>query len=177
MPRVHVCSLQRIGPTVAQTGASHLVTLINVGTPVERPGSIPEDRHLFLGFNDILEPTEGMIAPAEEHVLALLDFVERWKADKPIVVHCFAGISRSTAAAFITVCALRPERDEADIAARIRASSPSATPNLRLIGFADEILGRRGRMVRAVEAIGRGRDAFEGHPFALDLDERPPAAP
>jgi predicted protein tyrosine phosphatase len=173
MPRVHVCSLQRIGSTVAQTGASHLVTLINQGTPVERPSSISADRHLFLGFNDILEPMEGMTAPAEEHVLALLDFLDDWDAKKPIVVHCFAGISRSTAAAFITVCALRPERDEAEIAALIRAGSPSATPNLRLVGFADEILGRRGRMVSAVEAIGRGRDAFEGHPFSLDLDRSP----
>jgi predicted protein tyrosine phosphatase len=176
MPRVHVCSLQRIGSTVSQTGASHLVTLINEGTPVVRPPSIAADRHLFLAFNDILEPMEGMTPPAEEHVLALLDFLEEWDAKKPIVVHCFAGISRSTAAAFITVCALRPERDEAEIAARIRASSPSATPNLRLVGFADEILGRRGRMVSAIEAIGRGRDAFEGHPFALGLDDGTPRA-
>jgi predicted protein tyrosine phosphatase len=170
MPRVHVCSLSRIGATVAQTDASHLVTLINMGTPVERPASIPEERHLFLGFNDILEPMEGMTAPAVEHVEQLLDFVDGWKGEKPIVVHCFAGISRSTAAAFITVCALRPEREEAEIAGLIRAGSPSATPNLRLVRFADELLGRRGRMVRAIEEIGRGHDAFEGHPFALALD-------
>lgn len=170
MSRIHVCSLTRIGATVSQTGASHLVTLINAGTPVERPVAIPEDRHLFLAFNDILEPMEGMTPPAQEHVTALLDFVEAWKPEKPIVIHCFAGISRSTAAAFITVCALRPERDEAEIAQLIRAGSPSATPNLRLVRFADEVLGRRGRMVSAIEAIGRGRDAFEGHPFSLDLD-------
>jgi predicted protein tyrosine phosphatase len=172
MPRIHVCSLSRIGATVAQTGASHLVTLINAGTPVERPLAIPEERHLFLAFNDILEPMEGMTPPGEEHVTALLDFIEGWKPEKPIVIHCFAGISRSTAAAFITTCALRPERDEAEIAERIRAGSPSATPNLRLVRLADDYLGRRGRMVRAIEAIGRGRDAFEGHPFALALDHK-----
>lgn len=170
MPRIHVCSLSRIGATVAQTGATHLVTLINAATPVERPASIPSDRHLFLGFNDILEPMEGMTPPSEEHVVALLDFIESWDTEKPIVVHCFAGISRSTAGAFITACALRPERDEAEIAARIRAGSPSATPNLRLVRFADDILGRRGRMVAAIEGIGRGHDAFEGHPFSLALD-------
>lgn len=171
MPRVYVCSLSRIGATVAQTGASHLVTLINADTLVERPASILPERHLFLGFNDILEPMEGMTPPAAEHVEQLLDFLEGWKAEKPIVVHCFAGISRSTAAAFITVCALRPERDEAEIAALIRAGSASATPNLRLVRFADELLGRRGRMVQAIEGIGRGHDAFEGHPFALALDQ------
>ena len=125
MPRVHVCSLQRIGSTVAQTGASHLVTLINEGTPVERPGSIPAERHLFLGINDILEPMDGMIAPAEEHVARLIDFIEGWQAEKPIVVHCFAGISRSTAAAFIIACVLRPDRDERDVAAEI-GTAPAA---------------------------------------------------
>lgn len=170
MPRVHVCSLGRIGATVAQTGASHLVTLINANTPVERPPAIAEERHLFIAVNDILEPMEGMTAPAEEHVQQLLDFVECWNAEKPIVIHCFAGISRSTAAAFITVCALRPQRDEEEIARLIRAGSPSATPNLLLVRLADEMLGRRGRMVSAIEAIGRGHDAFEGHPFSLALD-------
>jgi predicted protein tyrosine phosphatase len=170
MSRVYVCSLARIGSTVAQTGASHLVTLINAGTPVERPASIPDERHLFLAMNDILEPLEGMTPPGADHVETLLDFVQGWNGEKPIVVHCFAGISRSTAAAFITVCALRPERDEAEIASLIRKGSASATPNLRLVRLADERLGRNGRMVRAIESIGRGHDAFEGHPFSLKLD-------
>ncbi len=173
MPRIHVCSLARVPHTVAETGASHLVTLINVGTPVERPAAIAPERHLFLGLNDILEPMDGMIHPAEEHVATLLDFARGWDQQRPMVVHCFAGISRSTAAAFITLCALRPERDEADIAAKIRALSPPATPNLRLVRLADAMLGRQGRMVSAIERIGRGHEAFEGHPFALTLrDER-----
>ena len=171
MPRIHVCSLARVPHTVAETGASHLVTLINLGTPVERPASIAAERHLFLGINDIIEPMEGMIHPAEEHVATLLDFVRGWNQEKPIVVHCFAGISRSTAAAFITLCALRPERDETEIAAQIRKLSPPATPNLLLVRLADHVLGRGGRMVSAIEAIGRGHEAFEGHPFALTLQQ------
>jgi predicted protein tyrosine phosphatase len=172
MSRIHVCSLSRIGSTVAATGATHLVTLINASTPVERPATIPAERHLFLGFNDIVEPMDGMTMPSEAHVRTLLDFVEGWPAEKPIVIHCFAGISRSTAAAFITLCALRPERSELDIAERIRAGSASATPNPLLVRFADDLLGRRGRMVSAIERIGRGREAFEGHPFSLALDGR-----
>jgi predicted protein tyrosine phosphatase len=85
-------------------------------------------------------------------------------------VHCWAGISRSTAGAYIAVCALRPERDEGEIAERLRALSPSATPNARLVALADEILGRGGRMSAAIERIGRGADAFEGKPFRFDLD-------
>ncbi len=111
-----------------------------------------------------------MTAPAEEHASALLGFVETWDQKLPIVVHCYAGISRSTAAAFITMCALRPNRPEAEIARNLRMASPSATPNIRLVGFADRLLGREGRMVAAIESIGRGENAYEGVPFMLPLE-------
>jgi predicted protein tyrosine phosphatase len=170
---VHVCSLARLGPTVEATGARHVVTLINAGTPVLRPASVPAENHLFLGMNDIVTPMDGYVAPAEAHVESLLAFVDDWwrshAASSPLVVHCWAGISRSTAAAFITACAVDPQRDEAALAAEIRRMSPSATPNIRLVTIADGMLGRRGRMVEAIQAIGRGEDAFEGHPFALKL--------
>jgi predicted protein tyrosine phosphatase len=86
-----------------------------------------------------------------------------------MVVHCWAGISRSTAAAFVSVCALKPERDEREIAWAIRHASPTATPNMRIVTFADAMLGRGGRMVAAIESIGRGATAAEGVPFQLDL--------
>jgi predicted protein tyrosine phosphatase len=70
----------------------------------------------------------------------------------------------------VTACALKPERSEDDIARALRQASPIATPNRRIVAVADEILGRRGRMVDAVERIGRGREAFEGVPFRLTLE-------
>ncbi|TIP32357.1 MAG: protein tyrosine phosphatase, partial [Mesorhizobium sp.] len=88
---------------------------------------------------------------------------------KPMVVHCYAGISRSTASAYIIAAALAPKRDEAELAKTLRFLSPSATPNPRLIAVADMLLGREGRMIAAVEAIGRGADAFEGIPFELSI--------
>jgi predicted protein tyrosine phosphatase len=171
--QVHVCSLSRIADTVAATGARHLVTLINQGTPVTRPEPIPAENHLFLGMNDIVTPMDGYTAPGEAHVGRLLGFVDGWWRDhgasSPIVIHCWAGISRSTAAAFITACAVNPDAEEAAIAADLRARSPSATPNARLVALADAMLGRQGRMIAAIEKIGRGRDAFEGEPFSLTL--------
>ena len=169
MPRIVVCPLSHLSASVSTHGASHLVTLIKDGTRVERPHSISPDRHLFLTFDDIVEPVEGMIPPAEEHAEALLSFASRWDQRQPIVVHCFAGISRSTAAAFIMLCALRPESDEAQLARSLRLASPSATPNIRLVGFADRLLERDGRMIEAIETIGRGETAFEGSPFVLPL--------
>ncbi len=91
---LHVCSLSRLQETVDRTGARHLLTLINANTPVERPPQIAEENHLFLGFNDIVTPLPGMVPPSETHVETLLRFVTGWDATTPLVVHCFAGISR-----------------------------------------------------------------------------------
>ena len=90
--------------------------------------------------------------------------------ESPLVLHCWAGISRSTAAAYIAACALAPDRDEAALALVLREASPSATPNARFIALADDILGRQGRMVDAIRAIGRGAEAMEGTPFMLQLN-------
>jgi predicted protein tyrosine phosphatase len=171
MTAIYVCPLSRLAETVSLSGARHVVTLINEGTPVLRPDVIEAACHLRIGVHDICEPMDGMTCPAEEHVSAYLDYIARWDRAAPVVVHCFAGISRSTAAAYSAYCAVRPDLDEAEVAARLRSRSPEATPNLRIVSVADAILGRGGRMVRAVEAIGRGAEAAEGSVFALRLDE------
>ena len=62
--------------------------------------------------DDITEAADGFTPPAAAHINTTLDFVRRWDRRAPLVVHCFAGISRSTATAFMAVCALNPERDE-----------------------------------------------------------------
>ncbi len=169
MPRLHVCSLSRLDEIVTASGARSMVTLINVGTPVARPAAIAQDRHLFIAMSDITAPMQGHVTPDVAHVDALLDFVRAWDRVHPLVIHCWAGVSRSTAAAFVAACALRPERVEAEIAGAIRTASPTATPNARFVAVADDLLGRGGRMVDAVVAIGRGVDCFEGVPFALPV--------
>jgi predicted protein tyrosine phosphatase len=87
-----------------------------------------------------------------------------------MVIHCYAGISRSTAGAFVAACTLNPQRSEARIAQAIRDGSATATPNARIVAIADRMLGREGRMIGAIQAIGAGRAAMEGDPFRLDLE-------
>ena len=150
MPRIHVCALNHIDTTAKATGARSMVTLINPDYAVERPAVIPAHRHHRVDISDITEPTEGHVA-------------------EPMLIHCYAGVSRSTAAAYIAVCALAPERDEAATARLLRRLSPTATPNLLLVKHADRLLGRDQRMVRAIEAIGRGEECAEGVPFAFEV--------
>ncbi len=167
---IHVCSLARLHPTVAETGARHVVTLMKDVAVVRRPPSIEETNHLLLDMDDIVTVMDGYVHPTEAHVEKLIAFVTGWDRNAPIVVHCFAGISRSTAGAFIAACALNPTRDEEIFARAIRSVSPTAHPNIRLVSLADEILGRNGRMTSAIRSIGPGIAAHEGHPFRLDLE-------
>ncbi|MGA7384087.1 MAG: tyrosine phosphatase family protein [Methylocella sp.] len=169
MPRIHVCPLSKLTETVRVSGAQSLVTLIDKGTPVGRPSGIAAEAHLVVVLSDIVAELEGHTLPAKSHVEKLLAFVRRWDQTGPLLIHCWAGVSRSPAAAFIAACALRPHRDEAEIAQAVRANSPTATPNARLVVIADAMLGRNGRMIAAVEKIGRGRNCFEGAPFVLEL--------
>jgi predicted protein tyrosine phosphatase len=167
---IHVCSLARLHATVEETGALHVVTLLKDTDRVERPRSIVPANHLILGMDDISTPMDGYIIPADEHVTRLIEFVRGWDRAKPMVVHCFAGISRSTAGAYVAACALNPRRDEMAIARELRRLSATATPNIRIVTLADRMLGRDGRMVAAVDSIGRGEMAYEGVPFRLDLE-------
>jgi predicted protein tyrosine phosphatase len=169
VPRLHVCSLTLIADTVERTGARSLLTLLSPGTPVERPAAIAPERHLYLAVSDIVAPTPGQILPERTHLDDLIDFVRGWDRAEPMLIHCYAGVSRSTAAAFIAACALKPERDEFEVARALRAASPTATPNARLVALADAALKRSGRMTGAIAGIGRGEDCFEGTPFALEL--------
>ncbi len=167
---IHVCSLARLHDTVGETGARHVVTLIKDISLVRRPPSIAEANHLMLDMDDITMPIDGYVPPCEEHVSQLIDFVTGWDRAAPLVVHCFAGISRSTAGAFITACALNPARDEDAIAHLIRKASPTAQPNIRLVSLADDLLGRDGRMIEAVQSIGPAMPATEALPFRIDLE-------
>lgn len=165
---IYVSPLSRVAGTVANAGVSHVVTLINSDTMVETPAGIEPARHLKLAMNDICEPSPGHVEPCESHVEELIAFAGRWDRKAPLLIHCWAGISRSTAAAFVVLCSLNPKACEFGIANALRQASPTAYPNRRLVSLADGMLARQGRMVEAVEAMGDGEIASEARVFRLD---------
>ncbi len=167
---IHVCSLAALAETVKTTGASHVLTIMANVDQVRRPASVLAAHHLKVQVDDITEPTDGFVAPSDLHVDQVLGFVRGWDRRAPLVIHCYAGISRSTASAFAAVCALNPQRDERSIARQIRAASPIAAPNRLIVDLADKMLGRDGRMLRALDDMGPGNMMVEGRPFRIDLE-------
>src|SRR5256885_15978724 len=167
---LHVCSLAALPETVRATGASHILTVMANANQVQRPASVLEANHLKVSMDDITEQMDGFIAPSDTHIEQVLNFVRSWDRSAPLVVHCYAGISRSSASAFAAACMLNPHRDEISIARRIRAASPIASPNRLIVSLADRALGREGRMLRALDEMGPGSMIVEGRPFRIDLD-------
>jgi len=165
-----VCPLSQVETARSAHRPSHLVSLLSPASPAEAwPQVDTAETCLRLAFHDIAEPREGLTAPDAALVARLLDFAAGWDATRPMLVHCWAGVSRSTAAAFVIACQRAPKWSERDIAQALRAAAPYATPNPLVISLADAALGRAGRMSAAIAEIGRGADTFEGALFELPI--------
>jgi predicted protein tyrosine phosphatase len=163
-----VSPLSAVARLVTEPGVSHVLGLLGPESAHPELG-LSEKNHLRLVFHDITDPMDGMLPPMRTHLEKIIDFVESWDRTGKLLIHCWAGISRSTASAFTAMCLLHPEWDEHEIARQLRMHSPVATPNRRMIDFADELLGRNGRMSAALETIGAGENAYEGVTFRWPL--------
>ncbi len=169
MTQIHVCSLSKLQNTIQLSKAQSVISLVNAGISVPYPLSIPLENRLRLTFNDIEKKLPGYIEPKERDIRKFLAFINSWNKKQALIIHCWMGVSRSTAAAFIALCNFYPEKDERSLAKLIREKSPEATPNKRLVALADEFLQRNGSMVDAIHQIGRGKDCFEGRPFYISV--------
>jgi len=156
-----ICSLADLPAAINDEGPHGIVSLLGPEMMIPAVKGF-EDRHLRLEMNDIAEQVPGQILPHDTHVDELLKFVDTWSKDAPLIIHCWAGISRSTAAALITQAHLHPDADEGALATALVKAAPHARPNRRLVELADDILDRRGRLVEASELVYRDEPVFEG---------------
>ncbi len=167
---IYVCPLSRFEETLALSGAKRVISLLSNDGPFEPPQGISADNHLHLQFNDITADRAGLTSPSKQHVLSLIEFARQWNWSTPLLIHCWAGISRSPAAAAIIALALEPSFNDQQLAKKMRGLSAEITPNIKMIEIADDFLNREGLFLSAFRAIGRGKDAFEGTVFRLELD-------
>lgn len=170
MVMILVTPLSAITDAVARYQPSHMVTLMSDRIAVETPAEIAPENHLRLTFSDITVPVDHQTAPTEEHVRRLIAFGRNWNGSAPILVHCWAGISRSMAAAYILLCDKAGSGAEYAIARNLRSRAAHANPNRRIIRLADVALQREGRMIDAVDAMGRAKFVEHGVPVELPLE-------
>nr|WP_321983510.1 protein-tyrosine-phosphatase [uncultured Lichenicoccus sp.] len=141
-------------------GASHVLSIHDPGHPVpEAFGTYCEHARLELRFHDIIEPRPDEVLPAPAHVEAILGFGRSLQNEfcgtATLLVHCHAGISRSTAALVLILAQAMPDVPAGEIVRMVHAIRENAWPNLRLIELGDAMLQRAGSLVSATHALHR----------------------
>lgn len=165
-----VCPLSRVPDIARDKQPSRVVSLLDPSSRFPMLAGYGHDRHLCVEVHDINEEADGMDACCNERMRRIIGFLSEWDRRDPLLIHCYAGISRSTATAYIAACIHNPDADEHDIARTLRSASAAAWPNRRFVALADAALGRGGRMSQAIAAIGDGHnwyDIGENTPFEL----------
>jgi predicted protein tyrosine phosphatase len=151
--RLSVCGLAELAdPRCADV--THVLSLLDPGYPVPAQlVGLPAQARCALWFHDIIDEHPGYVAPQRSHIEAVLEFGAVLAAAPVghLLVHCHAGVSRSTAALAILLVQQAPG-DEHRAFERLVEIRPQAWPNSRMIALADDILGCRRRLVAALEA-------------------------
>jgi predicted protein tyrosine phosphatase len=154
-----ICGLSELEYHRAR-GITHVLSILDPDWPEPEAFWAYDPHHrTTLHFHDVIEPGPGLILPAPEHVEAVLTFGQSLangaggQDEAHLLVHCHMGVSRSTAAMATLLAQLHPEEDEDHIFARLLEVRPQAWPNSRMIGFADDLLGRQGRLTAALARL------------------------
>ncbi|MBK1659607.1 tyrosine phosphatase family protein [Paracraurococcus ruber] len=150
-----VCGIEELTGH-GQAGVSHVLSILDPDWPVpEAFGSFGEHAKLELRFHDVIEDTPDHIPPREEDVRAILAFGRDLEAEAAsrLLVHCHAGISRSTAAMALILAQAKPAMGAEAILQGILAIREKTWPNLRILEMGDAMLGRGGSLPEAAAAI------------------------
>ena len=165
--RITVCGLEELAGQ-REARVSHVLSILDPDWPVpEAFGTFGEHEKLELRFHDVIEPTKGQIVPTEAHVAELLafgrDLMSEPPADAHLLVHCHAGISRSTASMALILAQGLPQRSGREIMQEVLRIREKAWPNLRITEIGDAMLGRGGALVAAAHEIYRHQLKIRPH--------------
>lgn len=155
--RLTICGIPELDEHCA-AGVTHVLSILDpeMPDPPAFAGFSPH-RRLALRFHDIIETRPNWLAPQQADVERLLAFGHELIEGSPshLLIHCHAGVSRSTASAALILAQARPDRPAREALEAVSQIRPRAWPNLRILEFGDELLGRNGEIVAAVAAIYR----------------------
>jgi predicted protein tyrosine phosphatase len=164
--RITVCGIEELVDH-CEAGASHVLSILDPDWPVpEAFGRFGEHAKLELRFHDVIEDDAGASPPQQEDVTRLLGFGRDLTAEPPdiahLLVHCHAGISRSTASMALILAQELPNLSARQILQQVLRIRPKAWPNLRIIELGDALLARNGEMITAAIEV-----------YRLQLETRP----
>ena len=143
--RLRVCDLD----TVRTLDLSQYSGVITIEEPdTEDPFRTDVVPQLVLQFHDIDMTMLDYVEPESDHVQQALTFAR--EIDGPLLVHCRAGVSRSTAIALAIATDRMGAGNERQACEWLRRIVPNAQPNMLVIFHADYLLGLEKALLRSV---------------------------
>jgi predicted protein tyrosine phosphatase len=165
--KITVCGIDEL-PEHSERGVTHVLSILDPDRAIpDAFGSFGEHERLELRFLDEIEDTEGGTPPMQAHVEQVLAFgrtlIAEPQEDAHLLVHCHAGVSRSTASMILIIAQARPDLPADVIVQEVFRVRAKAWPNLRMIEMGDALLGRGGTIVAAVKDIYRAQLVIRPH--------------
>ncbi len=161
--QLHICAKTQISEIAKRVGATHLVSLVDAGDQIIPPSRIGKERHLSLIMDDV-EDYRHPHAPQRHHLEELVAWLDPQHCEC-LLIHCVAGVSRSTAIAFGLLCQTMSVTSAAEELVRIR---PQASPNALISWLWDRHLAMDGVLHNEALEI-RGPD-IDGMPAPIYPD-------
>jgi predicted protein tyrosine phosphatase len=157
--RITVCGLDELA-VHREARVSHVLSILDPEWPVpEVFGSFSEHEKLELRFHDVIDANPGTVMPSPIHVQQLLAFgcaLDREPLiDAHLLVHCHAGVSRSSASMALLIAQAMPDSSGDAIFSEILQIRPQIWPNLRIVEMGDRALGRNGSLIAAAHRVYR----------------------
>ena len=149
---IYVSSLADMPHLVGQFRVRDLVSIIQPSAQPPTPAGVDPARHHRCPVHDIVEAKPGEVRPEVSHIEEVIRFLRTWDGEAPLLIHCHAGVSRSTAVALIAH--VLQTGDPRRSATALREASTYAWPNRRIVALADSILGLDGELIEARESMG-----------------------
>ena len=163
---------------LAQQWATHTVSILDANVdysshaielPLEHEGNMLR-RYFFhdIFLEEYIPPGLGQtpVFVTEHHIQDILEFTAQLQADNHLLIHCHAGISRSTAVACGVLCqhGLNP-KEAVNTVFTLRSQ---ALPNPRIIVLFDKLLSLEGELITITQDISC---ALYGKDIALFYDK------
>ena len=167
MSRLVVTPYSALAEMLESHQPSHLVSLLSPRQMESMPDFAGE--HLRLELDDVAEEAPGRIAPSARQMESLITFARGWEARAPMLLHCWAGVSRSMAAAMAILCDRLGMDSEINVARAMRRRAPFARPNVLMVRHADDVLKRGGRLNAALNTMGNALPVAEGSVTSFPL--------
>lgn len=156
LPNISICGVVDF-QKIARAPFTHVISIWHANPSLEsfhkqmHVGFPNADIH-FSTFDDT-EGSEMAHAPATSDILACLKYVRTVPENSHLLIHCMAGVSRSSAIAMTIISDFYGSGSERDAALSVKQIRPTANPNRLILQLTDEVLERGGALTKAADEV------------------------